>query len=115
MRPERPRPISVGMAWTALLLLSFVLAGGEALRGLTRLLTTPAGGVLLLGVVHGFRGLTGADTGLTLGLVQRLLDQSQHELPLGDLAARAGCLALQVRLDPLEKVLLSAPSVNQYL
>ena len=26
-----------------------------------------------------------------------------------------GCLTLQVRLDPLEQVLLSAPSVNQYL
>ena len=88
-----------------MLLLSFVLAGREALRGLTRLLTALAGGVLLLGIVPGFRGLTGAGAGLTLSLVQRLLDQPQHEIPLGELAARAGSLSLQVRLDPLEKVL----------
>lgn len=88
-----------------MLLLSFVLAGREALRGLTRLLTALAGGVLLLGVVPGFRGLTGAGVDLTLSLVQRLLDQPQHEIPLGELAARAGSLSLQVRLDPLEKVL----------
>ena len=88
------------------------------------------GVVLLLGLgAAALRvGLTGADTGLLLGRLLRLravrlllrrlqglLDQPQHELPLGQLPARADSLPLQVGLDPLEKFLLSAPSVNQYL
>ena len=52
---------------------------------------------------------------LPLRRLQGLLDQPQHELPLGQLLAGALGLALQVRLDPLEKGFLSAPSVNQYL
>ena len=60
-----------------------------------------------LGVAALRVGLTGADTGLTLSLIQRLLDQPQHELPLGELAARAGSLALQVRFDTLEEVLVN--------
>ena len=71
---------------------------------------------LLPGAV--IRLVTVADGGgllLLLRRLQGLLDQPQHELPLGQLPAGALGLALQVGLDPLEKVLLSAPSVNQYL
>ena len=54
-------------------------------------------------------GLTGADTGLPVGLLlrrrQSLLNQPQHELPLGQLLAGSLGFALQVRLDPLEEVL----------
>ena len=75
------------------------------------------GGVVLrlgLGAAALRVGLTGADTGLLLGRrirlravrlplrrLQRLLDQPQHELPLGQLPARALRLTLQVRFDPL--------------
>ena len=119
----------IGLAWTALLL--FVLGGREALTGLTRLLTAPTGDLLGVEAAALGRGLTEAHTGflagrpllqlrgilhgLLLRRLQGLLDQAQHELPLGQLPARVGCLTLQVRLDPLEQVLLSAPSVNQYL
>ena len=41
--------------------------------------------------------------GLSLCCLQGLLDQSQHELPLGQLPASALGLALQVGFDPLEK------------
>ena len=54
-------------------------------------------------------GLTGGDIALVhvhrLGHVQGPFDHAQHELPLGDLSAEAGALALQVGLDPLEKLL----------
>ena len=40
---------------------------------------------------------------LALGLVQRILDESQHELLLGELVSGAGGFPLQVCLDALEK------------
>lgn len=54
-----------------------------------------------------FRGLEGGLLlGLLLGLVQRFLDEPQHEIPLGELVASTGGLPLQVSLDALEKLLV---------
>ena len=69
------------------------------------------GGVVLLlglGAAALRLGLTGAGTGLLrlravrlpLRRLQGLLDQPQHELPLGQLPARAGGLPLQMGFDP---------------
>ena len=110
----------IGMLWGLLTRCSVVMASHGPLRA-------PHGGdVLLLGLgVAALRlGLTGADTGFLAGLfllwfrdilhglslccLQGLLDQSQHELPLGQLPASALGLTLQVGL-----ILLSFPTPSQ--
>lgn len=49
---------------------------------------------------------SGLSQGLTLGLCQRLLDESQHKLPLGELMSSAGSLPFQVGFDALEQFLV---------
>lgn len=82
---------------------------GRVFTGTTRGRWHVSGLLRGLGLVLGVGGLAGADAGFLggqpLGLVQRLLDQAQDELPLGVLPAGAGALPLQVGLDPLEEVL----------